>query len=601
MNTNIESHYKDRSPIETIQIITQFFNDRQIQIRKKNEIESEINTYSCTYSLWWHGHQLFSCNGKGMTPLYSQASCFGELYERFCYFSIVSGHNVFLKNDVMNLRKQKFGYNLYPNEKELDVYSYFNTPCIRDSNIFDFICNAQTNSQQFAHIYSNDKLLGCPYKSLINNSIQYQDIMKITQELGTTGLATGNTLEEALVQGSSELFERITVEKFFYNVQDKYYTINIQNLDKIYQDKIQILNELNYQVYLYDLSYNFELPVILLIVYNPIYQTCFMKFGSHPIFDIALERCFTELYQGYSILPDDLNSIELDWYILEDSFKYIKNINTGLLANHNQIVVPQFIFNNTAIQVDSFNSKYFLYSKSYSNSDLLCQIKEIIKLNHFQFDYLDISKSNNIFAIHIIPRQQLLSCRSKYNKFDIEKIEFTKEQQYNFMLVYEFIYDQLNQLKQKEISYDPTKITTAINFILNTLSRNIDDIVSTLPYMNILLTNSIYNPFNLKGDGKILEGYHNLLYLIIDDFQDIFFPVRDERKKLWEQYKLYEVLKNQNYNNQNIYDNLKLKNLNFEENESTLNIYLIYLLYIYNFQNIYTSEEYKEFINMLIS
>ena len=51
---------------------------------------------------------------------------------------------------------------------------------------------------------------------------------------GTTGLATGNTLEEALVQGCSELFERIAVERFFYEPQSEYYLIDQSILDNQY-------------------------------------------------------------------------------------------------------------------------------------------------------------------------------------------------------------------------------------------------------------------------------------------------------------------------------------------------------------------------------
>ena len=601
MNTNLQHHYKDRTPQETIKIITKFFNDRNIIIRQKNNIKSEIDTFSCTYSLWWNGHCIFSCNGKGMDEEYSKASCYGELYERFCYFAITNGQNIFLKNDIMNLRKERYHYNLHPKEKELDEITYFNIECIKDSSIFNTICGAQYNARNFAHVFSNDKLLGFPYKSLLDNTIKYQDFTKITQELGTTGLAAGNTLEEALVQGSSELFERIVVEKFFYEIQDKYYQININNLDEIYLNKFQKLIELNYKVFLYDLSYNFHLPVLLLIVYNPIYQTCFIKFGSHPIFNIALERCLTELFQGYTILPDDLNNIELEWYKLEDGFKYIKNTNTGLLANHNKIVIPWFIFNNENIEINEFNSKYFLYSKSYSNLDLLYQIKEIVKQNNFDFNYLDISISKDIYAIHVIPQQQLLSCRSRYNKFDIENIDFTEQQQNVLMFVYNFIYDKLNQLKNTEQKeYNNQELADNLNFLLNLLDKNFDNIVFIFKYINILLTNSIYDPYNLKGNNSIIDGYNNLLYLVINDISSVSIPVRDERQKLWNQY-LLSLMDVDKDIKDNMYQLLQLdKNIFNNNNLPDLNIYLIYILYIYSFQKIYNSKEYKDFLNMLI-
>jgi ribosomal protein S12 methylthiotransferase accessory factor YcaO len=58
---------------------------------------------------------LFSQNGKGVSEEYCLASGYGELYERFC-----SGLNYmndpFLFQEVIQNRKQKYGYYIDPKE-----------------------------------------------------------------------------------------------------------------------------------------------------------------------------------------------------------------------------------------------------------------------------------------------------------------------------------------------------------------------------------------------------------------------------------------------------------------------------------------------------
>ena len=61
-----------------------------------------------------------------MTEIYSKASCLAELYERFCAYIWSYSNNFFLKQDVMNRRKEKYGYYFYPNEKKLTKEEYLN-------------------------------------------------------------------------------------------------------------------------------------------------------------------------------------------------------------------------------------------------------------------------------------------------------------------------------------------------------------------------------------------------------------------------------------------------------------------------------------------
>lgn len=499
----------------------------------------------------------------------------------------------------MQLRERLFGYSLMENEKEIDIKTYLNNNIIKNSYHFMKFFNIKQNATEFAYLFSNNKLIGCPYQSLTDNEIIYQDITGITWNSGTSGLATGNTIEEALVQGSSELFERIVIEKFFNEIQDQYYLIDSTILNNDFQYKIKQLNVLGYDVYIYDLSYNFSLPVICLIIYNKNYKNCFIRFGSHPIFDIALERCFTEMFQGFIELPTTLNQINLEPYQKQNSYTYIKNTCIGTLVQTNDTIFPYYTLKYKII--NKINSKYFLFSQQYTNHELLEYIKNILILNNYHFDWLNISKSSKIFAIHIIPRERLLTFSSKYSQSPEFSIKFTEQQQYNNIYIFQLIYNYLKQLKTIDtISYNKDNIKSALNKILTKIDNNIgsNNIFNFFHLLSPFLTNSLYKPFELKHTTAITNGFDNLIYLVTNVLDKIYFSIRDTRKFIWEQYKIFTTT---NQIDENLIQNVfNYDNINFN-NITEQNFYLIYLMYVYNFQKIYTSQEYSNFIYMLLS
>jgi len=58
------------------------------------------------------------------------------------------------------------------------------------------------------------------------------------------------------------------------------------------------LLKLGYKFKIFDYSYLYNIPVIGLLLISPINYSISLILGASPIFNIALERCFTEIYQG---------------------------------------------------------------------------------------------------------------------------------------------------------------------------------------------------------------------------------------------------------------------------------------------------------------
>ena len=532
-----------------------------------------------------------------MTETYSKASCLAELYERFCAYIWSYSNNFFLKPDVMNLRKQKYGYYFYPNEKELTKEEYLNSVYVHKA-FSEILPNLEDETfYNFMHFFSNDKVIGMPYNSFTEDKVVYQDFHAIFRKIGSTGLATGNNIEEALVQGSSEIFERYITEKFYNEIQTEYYQIPYEN------EQTQKLKEAGYNLYLYDLSYNFNLPVILLVIQNNKYQTVYMKFGSAPIFDIAIERCFTEIYQGFvKIAGNNIDNIGLDIYNPKLTKDYIYQSWKSLLANdYTKLIFPDFLLFNSK-HIDSYNKNIFLESKSYTNTDLLNHIKYLLKLNNLHFNWLDISLTKDISAVHIVPEEYILTCRSgSLPSFAELEPEYRQALQDTSL----YIFNLLNKIKNTPIKYNQTNIENILHQIINVLQQIDVDIYNPIFYLNLLFGNNIFKIYYCKDDINTEYNYNSLVDILLQALDnpplEVFFPIRDSRKKLWEQYEMFKTLKSRNCDKaymKKVFDTLGLKFIDFDEYNDSIYIYLIYLLYVQNFYEIYNSTKYQEYLNI---
>ncbi|MBF8984390.1 YcaO-like family protein [Lutibacter sp. B2] len=75
----------------------------------------------------------------------------------------------------------------------------------------------------------------------------------------------------------------------------------LEDFPKINNMIKQIDSNGNYEVIVKDCSLNKGYPVVCVLYINKDDQTYFIKFGAHPIFEIAVERTLTELFQGQNI------------------------------------------------------------------------------------------------------------------------------------------------------------------------------------------------------------------------------------------------------------------------------------------------------------
>ena len=160
-----------------------------------------------------------SC-GKGVTEELALASGYAELYERFCN-RMPHINNLNLINKMTEISQQENGYYFNSKEKKLSIKDVFNNTFLKE-NLNKIIPN-DDNLEEYLNMICNKNIIGVPYKGFNVEDEQYLDPRIIAKIISSTGMSSGNTLEEALNQGISEIFERYAYEQIFINEQKEYY------------------------------------------------------------------------------------------------------------------------------------------------------------------------------------------------------------------------------------------------------------------------------------------------------------------------------------------------------------------------------------------
>ena len=423
--TNISNKYKDRSPKETIKIIQDFFNNLGLNTKERDIFMSECGTWSCKICLFTENEQILVSNGKGAEKDFALASGYAELFERFC-----NKNRLFMQPIIMSLttelNKNNKGYYLHPEEKKMS-FEDFKTKSPALYNLYLRFFGNDENIRLFFSIYIQENIIGVPMKNCFNNQIIYEDIRLWQKMFGSSALSAGNTLEEALIQGISELFEHYAYEQFFKNPHIEYYEVSLKclNPNGAASQKIKQLPA-HKKFRLFDLSYNFQVPVCLGIIIDNKNLNISFDFGSAPTFEIAAERVITELYQLRTKSNDynlNLRSIHYDahWSIyVRETLGFPPMADTWPLW---------FTFNSK--KVNDYNTEYFLSDKSYTNKQFLDFYQKIAHKLDFDLYYYNSSPIKDFFAVQIISHNKpYLTFRSEL----VESQQLTVAKRHDFLL-----------------------------------------------------------------------------------------------------------------------------------------------------------------------
>lgn len=294
----LDYQFKDDSPVSTRSRIQDILKKYNISVNEKIGSSGVSNCFSTRVTI---DHTPMGSNGKGVNLDLARASGYAELMER------------------LQTGSMRFG--AFRNFRHSDTY-YLNRDEV-EKKCAPFFSEVQKNAiTRSGEVLTVENLIDAAFELADADTIPvipFYDAMSgkrvlipfslITNLYSTNGMAAGNSMEEALVQGFSEIVERrslltILAGKAIPTTIPENY---IRQFSTAYETICDIRSH-GYDVYIKDCSLGCPIPVLAAVVIDRNSHSYHVHFGAHPVFELALERCLTEMFQGRNI--EKVTSIE---------------------------------------------------------------------------------------------------------------------------------------------------------------------------------------------------------------------------------------------------------------------------------------------------
>lgn len=246
-------------------------------------------------------HLNIGTNGKGLTKEYAVASAYGELMERLCnkaltFVTKYSSRQFLEKNrELEYLKHNSLDFRYFPDE-------YYET--ISAEKLHRCMAELMPNYSFPADWASEEKfdMPFIPFRDYFRNKVQSLPYDLIRLAAGSTGLCAGNTIEEAILQGINEIFERYVLQRIYID-QPSLPTISLDRFENTcIGERIRILEEhTRWRFIVKDCSLGKGFPVIGLMIIDDANGKFTFRLGADLSDEIALQRCFTEIFQGNNV------------------------------------------------------------------------------------------------------------------------------------------------------------------------------------------------------------------------------------------------------------------------------------------------------------
>ena len=452
-----ERRYKEVSPEETVKRLKKLLEELGIEVEEKWSKESSVGTYSLRICI--KGTDIGQ-NGKGMTKDFAMASAYAEFFERF-------------QNGIMRFRMEEPTKELpfinSPDEKHLNVEEALN---ITNNNLknsfFENILkrngkNDCLNQEKIEYIKQilNEKsnlvekedYLYLPYYSVKNKEIEYIPDRLFSYLFDTNGMCAGNSKEEALIEGLSEILERYAGTRM---VKEK---VSLPEIPMEYVEKFPKVKKMveklkqrdDYLFKLVDCSFGGKYPVAGLYIIEKNTGRFGFKLGAHPDYGIAMERCFTEAAQGRDIYEYAQTCI-FDFYSGENSENrnITEYIFSDFAAAPYQVIDETKNYKFTQMpDVSELDNKTILKNLANTilkeNKDILIRDVSVLGFPAFSIAIPGMSEEsfdpNATYFNILITMQSLMKDLKNINSKNIEEVIKMME-----TIVYELGYEKLSIL-----------------------------------------------------------------------------------------------------------------------------------------------------------
>jgi len=249
------------------------------------------------------------CNGKGITPELAEASAYAELAERFSaglFYPVFEERVRFNIPALYNEETDRF-----LNYEWMDGYVHAHQDELGESTlrIEDLLANeSHLTDKDVDHI--KDSRMARHWVD--GFSIAREESVKVPVNFvayihASNGLAAGNTIEEAMVQASCEIFERYAQIQII-KPEKTVPSIDLDSVDNaVIKDMIKFYHGKNVDVIIKDLSFDGLLPCIGVLFINHNLSPDRLEHrilipGVSFNLEEGLTRCFTESMQGRETL-----------------------------------------------------------------------------------------------------------------------------------------------------------------------------------------------------------------------------------------------------------------------------------------------------------
>ena len=323
---------KDLPLEQTIANMTSILSDIGIKV----EIASWRNIVPNVWSLHIREAASPMCftNGKGATKESALCSALGEYIERMsCNFFY---NDYYFGEEIAN---SKFVH--YPNEKWFKAGADDALP----EGLMDEKCLELYNSDdelRASHLIDTNSgntergICALPFTRNSDQKTVYFPSNLIENLFVSNGMSAGNNLYEAKVQCLSEIFERAIKRQI---IEEEIVLPDVpQEVLVKYPHILAGIEELEnkgFPVLVKDASLGGKFPVMCVTLMNPKTSGVLSSFGAHPSFEVALERCLTELLQGRSFEGlNDVPSPTFNSYALTEPGNFVEHFidSTGVIS-----------------------------------------------------------------------------------------------------------------------------------------------------------------------------------------------------------------------------------------------------------------------------
>jgi ribosomal protein S12 methylthiotransferase accessory factor len=287
--------YKDAAPLETIERIRSILASHRLLVTETAWYQHGSFLHSVRIS---SPDGLLAANGKGLTREAALASAYAELMERL-QNRMLHRFDYYLCAEHARWRGRS-GFQHAPDEVRLPVSEYVDRVGV------DLLrrlapADAPADVRDWLDRFSEDGSLLCvPFEEIETREPTLLPLRLLRFVYASTGMCAGNTADEALVQGLSEVVERHVLDVVYHDgvvppelPAPAYATAAI--LPAIIAD---LRERTGLVVSVRDCSLGIGLPAAAVVLYDRERAHHAVSFGAHPNLDEAIARCLTEGFQG---------------------------------------------------------------------------------------------------------------------------------------------------------------------------------------------------------------------------------------------------------------------------------------------------------------